>query len=303
MDTSLENLYESDMDHARHHPVESYNLFGEQDELPDVVHCETIEARSLLHNWEFRPHRHARLYQILLIESGGGVAQLETGEATLAAGDMVNVPAGFVHGYRFQPGTRGWVVTMVGELVDQTLRQGEGLRQVLGRPAIVRYEPRHLDTVRRIFDEHAAQDFARAHVLRSLSALLLGDMARSLENLDDSNAGKSGGTLRARFEALLEQTYDKHLSVSDYAAMLYVSPTHLSRVLREATGQSATEAITARLMREARRHLFFTNLRVAEIAYLLGYSDPAYFTRVFTRTIGMSPRTFRNRTEGAGSVR
>ena len=53
----------------------SYNLFGEMRDLPDVVHCETIAARSVLHDWEFAPHRHARLHQVLLIERGGGRAQ------------------------------------------------------------------------------------------------------------------------------------------------------------------------------------------------------------------------------------
>ena len=49
----------------------NFNLFGEFGDLPDVVHCETIEARSLLHDWEFAPHRHAGLHQVLLVERGG----------------------------------------------------------------------------------------------------------------------------------------------------------------------------------------------------------------------------------------
>ena len=51
-----------------HPEILNYNLFGESRDLPDVVHCETIEARSRLHNWEFAPHRHARLHQVLLLE-------------------------------------------------------------------------------------------------------------------------------------------------------------------------------------------------------------------------------------------
>ena len=37
--------------------IKNFNLFGESTELPDVVHCETIEARSLMHDWEFKAHR------------------------------------------------------------------------------------------------------------------------------------------------------------------------------------------------------------------------------------------------------
>ncbi|WP_298213342.1 hypothetical protein [Acidovorax sp.] len=54
--------------------IQPYSLFGESQHLPDVLHCETITARSVLHDWELAPHRHQRLHQVLLIESGGGVA-------------------------------------------------------------------------------------------------------------------------------------------------------------------------------------------------------------------------------------
>ena len=81
----------------------SYNLFGEVRDLPDVVHCETIAARSVLHDWEFAPHRHARLHQVLLIARGGGRATLEGREHRLRPMSVVNVPAGQVHGFRFMP--------------------------------------------------------------------------------------------------------------------------------------------------------------------------------------------------------
>jgi AraC family transcriptional regulator, transcriptional activator of pobA len=83
--------------------------------------------------------------------------------------------------------------------------------------------------------------------------------------------------------------------VADCARALAVTPTHLSRVLREATGQPASRLIEARLMREARRQLAYTNLQVSSIAYALGYADPAYFSRVFSRVEGLSPRAFRER--------
>jgi AraC family transcriptional activator of pobA len=48
-------------------------------------------------------------------------------------------------------------------------------------------------------------------------------------------------------------------------------------------------------MREARRYLAYTHLTITTIADALGYGDPAYFTRVFTRDAGVSPREFRAR--------
>ena len=110
-----------------------------------------------------------------------------------------------------------------------------------------------------------------------------------LENADSESEAHA----RARFEALLEAHFRDHWTVADYAQALAVTPTHLSRVARAATGVSAQRLIEARLMREARRNLAYTHLGVATIAYTLGYADPAYFTRAFTRDAGLSPRAFR----------
>ncbi len=276
--------------------IENFNLYGELRDFPDVVHCETIELRSRIHNWEFRPHRHARLHQILLVESGGGEALLEEERHSLRAGTLVNVPLGTVHGFSFTPQTKGWVVTLAAELLDQGLVEGEGLRPYLKTEKTLQYGSEIKDTVQSIFSEHANLFFARAHVLRAYSGLLIGLVARRIAEQSPIGSQRDGGLLR-RFEHLIEEHALDHLGVAEYANMLGVTPTHLSRVLRNATGQSASGAIEQHMVREARRNLAFTNLSVSEIAYQLGYMDPAYFSRVFKRATGMSPRVFRQNLE------
>jgi len=277
--------------------IENFNLYGELRDFPDVVHCETIEMRSLIHNWEFRPHRHARLHQILLLESGGGVMMLDEVRHQLCAGTLANVPLGVVHGFAFEPQTRGWVVTLAAELLDQGLLEGEGLRSYLWTPTSVEYTSEIKEIVENTFAEHATRSFARAHVLRALSGVLIGLVARQIAK-QSPEGGQAEYGLQRRFEALLEEHAFEHLRVSGYADLLGVTPTHLSRVMRKATGLSALATIEAHVIREARRNLAFTNLRVFEIAYQLGYVDPAYFSRVFKRVTGMSPRAFRDHLGG-----
>jgi AraC family transcriptional activator of pobA len=107
--------------------------------------------------------------------------------------------------------------------------------------------------------------------------------------------GSAGTDLFRRFEALLEQHFLAHWTVSDYAAALSITPTHLSRVARAATGHAASQLILERIIREARRNLVYTNLPVATIAFALGFNDPAYFSRLFAGATGVSPRRFRDR--------
>jgi len=296
MDRPVVVLYDSNMaEIPANQSIRTYNLFGEANDLPDVVHCETIAARSVLHEWEFAPHRHARLHQILLIERGGGQATLEGRTHALRPMRVVNVPIGHVHGFIFKPGTQGWVVTIAAEMLDEVLTPSEGLRRVLAHSTVVRGTPPMRLAMEQIFAEFAGRHFARAHILRALSGALIGLVARELVQDAKLPSGTTKSSLFQRFEVLLEQHFLQHWTVSDYAAALSVTPTHLSRLTRSATGQSASHVILDRILREARRNLVYTNLPISTIAYALGFNDPAYFSRLFSGATGLSPRGFRDK--------
>ena len=275
--------------------IQSYNLFGEVRDLPDVVHCETIAARSVLHDWEFAPHRHARLHQVLLIARGGGRTTLEGRAHRLRPMDAVNVPAGRVHGFAFKRGTQGWVVTLATEILDEVLTPQEGLSRVLSEAALFRGTPQMRRLMKDIFIEYGARQFARAHILKALSATLLGHVARALAGGKTAGGSAGASEIIGKFEALLDAHFVEHWPVARYAAALKITPTHLSRLSREAFGCPATHMIRDRIVREARRNLVYTNLPISTIAYALGFDDPAYFSRIFSSATGLSPSEFRDR--------
>ena len=275
--------------------IQSYSLFGESQHLPDVLHCETIADRSVLHDWELAPHRHARLHQLLLIQAGGGEVQLDDATFKLSAGSLVNIPPGHVHAFRFERGTQGWVTTFADELLDDLFNRVGDVRRDLAQACVLKADNAMTWVMAHIWVEFSAQDKARALVLRGLSASLLGWVARQMA-CDESNAvAPSDSNLVQRFAALIEQHFLEHWQVNDYAKALSISPTHLSRLARATSGQSALRMIEARIMREARRNLAYTHLSISTIAYSLGYADPAYFSRVFKRDAGVSPKVFREK--------
>lgn len=263
--------------------------------MPDVIHCETIAERSVLHDWELAPHRHARLHQVMLIQSGGGWAHLDDQARSLTPGCVVNVPPDHVHAFRFEPGTQGWVVTLADELLDEILAHVGDVRQLLAVCCVLESSELLTALMQQIWQEFQGRAAARALVLRGLSATLLGCVARAREAADVNGPATTESQLVQRLRLLIDQHYLEHWSVSDYARALSVTTTHLTRVTRAATGAPASALIEARTMREARRHLAYTHLGISTIAYALGYADPAYFTRVFTRDAGISPREFRAR--------
>lgn len=280
--------------------VVNCNLFGETGDLPDVVYCETIEVRSKLHDWELGRHRHGRLHQVLLIEQGGGTAILEDREHALGPMTGVNVPIGCIHGFTFVPDTEGWVVTLASETLDGAIEETDPLARIVARPALFAGNEAIRALMRQIFGEYGGRDFARAQMLRSQSGLLLGLVARCL--LDGAAAAETSAadSRFRRFEDLVEAHYAEHWSVSDYAAAMGVTPVHLSRIARAATGRPASRVIEERVIREARRNLVYTDLPVSVVAYALGFADPAYFSRLFSRATGMSPRRFRELAHGGG---
>ena len=270
-------------------------LFGEATQLPDVMHCETIAARSSLHDWELAPHRHGHLHQVMLVQSGHGVVDLEGQPLPFESGALVNVPPGVVHAFRFEPGTEGYVVTLADEILEQMLASAGEVRLALARPGLSQAPAELGALMARIWQEFNGLGSARALMLRGLCSVLLATVARQMGQDEPGPSEVQGSRLLQRFEALLQAHYLSHWGVADYARALSVSTTHLSRVVRAATGQPVSQRIQARIVREARQRLAYTHLSVSSIAYSLGFADPAHFSRVFARDAGLSPRAFRQR--------
>ena len=105
--------------------------------------------------------------------------------------------------------------------------------------------------------------------------------------------GHSPQGLVERFVALASQRMREHLRVSDYATALNVTRDRLGTAVRRATGKSPQGYLHQLLIREASDLLSNTGMPVNQVAYRLGFQDPAYFTRFFIRHRGESPAKFR----------
>jgi len=99
--------------------------------------------------------------------------------------------------------------------------------------------------------------------------------------------------LAARFARAVEAHLGTGASLEEIGADLGVTPTHLTRTMRDTSGLTAAAYMQARLMHEARHRLADTDDAAATIAAALGFSSPAYFTRAFGREAGQTPSAFR----------
>lgn len=141
--------------------------------------------------------------------------------------------------------------------------------------------------------EEGYRQAALAHL-----TLLLIDVARLASDVV-GDLRRSGEPLLAEVFTVIDRHGGEPLSLRDVARELGMTPGHLTTVVRRRTGRTVQEWIIERRMVQARNLLSDTELSVAEVARRVGISDPGYFSRLFRRTHGTSPREWRDGRAGA----
>jgi AraC family transcriptional activator of pobA len=292
-------------------PIPTFLLYedggGEPAAELDFVHIETIKARAGLHNWEIRPHRHGGLHQFLILLAGSVRADAEGRIESLSAPGLLIVPVGLVHGFSFTPDAEGFVLTVADRFLEQCMESGrEPLTYPVEVTAFSLHEAEDLVLLRSAFEFlHHESPWARPGRARATAAcldLILVAAARRLIQPPAQKGSAQARLLAAHFKALANRHAAEGWTVRQYAHELGVSVEHLSRACRTTAGRSPMRMVHDRLMAEAKRSLMYTAMSVQEIAFSLGFEDPPYFTRFFTRSEGCPPTEFRRATSRAAAA-
>lgn len=248
------------------------------------------------------PHRHD-FYTVLMVEAAEGWHRIDFQEYALRGGLVFFLAPGQVHQIREERPSKGCVVSfssafLVEHRIDEgflkainifrphgdtpplepaaalweELQQlGAGMETAFGRPG-----PFHMEEVG-----------------AWLKLFLLACNRACRENPLPAQALSQTEQLVSQFKELVDQHFEREHLVAWYAERLHVTPDHLNRTVKSATGRSAKQFVQARLALAARRLLLFTDFSAKEIGYELGFADPAHFSHFFKRLTGESPAGFR----------
>ena len=284
-----------------------FHLYGDppDDQAFDFIHVETIPSRSSVNDWTIRAHRHRNLFQILLIDRGGGEMIYEAAKLPLAAPAAILVPAAVAHGFRFEPGTEGWVMSFTEDaafaLADRSGEALSRLRALAAHPIIPiagETERTRLSALcAELFEEGSLAREGYRMAMRSLLALIAVTVAR----LAASRARTGTITLQpadatvAQLCMLVDEYFRREHQLGFYAEKLGMTVDRLNDHVKRATGVTAGHLIRQRLLTEAKRQLVFTTQAIQDIAEELAFSDPSHFARFFRKQTGTTPHEFRDR--------
>ncbi len=123
--------------------------------------------------------------------------------------------------------------------------------------------------------------------------LVLMHLWRGCGGARGADAFSAGAPTAQRFRQLVELHYRDNLGLGDFARMLGVTRAHLHEACVKAYGRAPQQLVHERLHVEAGTRLRETAQTIEQIAYSLGFRDPAYFSRFFRRRAGMSPGAYR----------
>lgn len=95
----------------------------------------------------------------------------------------------------------------------------------------------------------------------------------------------------------LNQNYARDMTLQHIAERFFISRENVSRKFKQITGENLSDYLTGLRVDKAKTLLLNTNLRLSQIAELVGYEDEKYFSRVFKKTAGVTPREYRKQEE------
>ncbi len=284
--------------------VPKFFLYGEANDSDnsEFVHVETIAARSETRGWHIKPHRHGKLFQLLLLNSGHADISLDNKKIHVENACVIAIPTGVVHGFSFSPNTEGYVVSIAEPMIHHSALSytDNVLDAVLEKPRVISFtsENKTLTQLHEycnlLSSELNAQDVGIRQASEWLAKMILLSLFRAIKQQDEGiKAGHSLNNQYYQFQQLIEQNYRSHWTVAQYAEALQTSVSTLNRMCRKTRGAGAKSIVAERLFIEAKRSLSYTQLHVDQIAYNLGFEDPAYFSRFFKNKSGLSPTSFR----------
>jgi len=131
--------------------------------------------------------------------------------------------------------------------------------------------------------------------ITNIKALLTSVLERVIGFRDEATGSKYNEIIVKAQEYIKENFADKDISLHSVAREVNISPNHFSTIFSQETGETFISYITRVRLEQAKVLLKTTQMRTSDVGYEVGYNDTHYFSYVFKKNTGMTPKDFRSK--------
>ncbi len=264
----------------------------------------TLEKHLITsHKDIYLPHSH-NFYLAILFTQGSGSHEVDFNTYAVQPGSIFFLNPGQTHHWELSDDTKGYIFFHTQSFYDLQYTQASINRfpfyySMHNLPCLY-LESKELDITSlftNVYNESLTEQPLKRQKLLSLINLIYIECTRIylLQNpADDKNRNSYYNKFR-QLEQLVNEQFKHEKSPARYADMLNVSAKHLNRIAQAVAGKTVTDIIHDRVLLEAKKELVLQKRNFGEIAYLLGYNDYAYFSRLFKNRTGETPSQFLQR--------
>ena len=243
-----------------------------------------------------KPHRH-EYEEIIIISRGNPIHFIDFNKETIMPPTVIYVAQGKIHQFLPDTQTTGWVIRYKNEFIPESR-----FHFYSNFTDNINYQfesgncQQMLESICEMMLHESANERPDFIMIRHLLLALLSKL--EAEGKDRFRQESSGNNTQLisfnNFLKILEANYKRPEGVEFYADKMNMSVRNLNLICQSIFNKSVSEIVETRKLIEARQLLLNTELSISEIGYELGYNEKAYFTRVFTKKIGLTPTDFRN---------
>ena len=289
------------MKHNRQIPVYNLDKFRSGREKSEIFQVEVFDANR--HFAVQYPHRHD-FYEVLFLYKGSGYHIIDENQYEVTPPCVFFLSPGQTHEIILSSDIEGFIFLFTSEFYLQNQKNKSRLLEYPFFFSTDRANPPLLLSVSEDIT-FLKNLFERASSLLSivnepnlelfcsfLDIILL--TCNSLYPLNNQQIKKAkGNILVKKFLLLIEENYQKNLSIRDYSNVLKVTPHHLTQVVKDITGKTSVDLLQDKMIIEIKRLLLHTSLTISEISEIMHFVDNSYFTKYFKKHTGLSPMQFR----------
>lgn len=250
------------------------------------------------------PPARSTTHSVIYLTEGEAIMSIGSETYTIYKDECLFVPAGQVMSFKSLDINKGYLINfhndfVIGKFGKHTLLKDFEFLRVWGNHQVtldrtVSDFVKHL--FKRLLTEYAENGLQHLDIIQSNFIALLCEI-NSAYKPKGGASNSSAAQISNRFKDLLFANIKTTNLVAEYAAMLHISPNHLNKSVKSATGKSPTKWIDEAIVLEAKVLLYQSNFSIAEVAAEVGIADASYFSRLFKKYEGVTPQQFRGMIE------